>query len=98
MIRASMWLSISWGGMATPVPASTARAWVIAKAPLSGKRMESFGRQPRLLAQTRVRLPGDVRHRQVAPFDEAVEKEGLSAVEPGRRGRVVRPGLDRRLC
>src|SRR5215212_8246490 len=25
MIRASMWLSISWGGMAIPVPTSTAR-------------------------------------------------------------------------
>src|SRR6266545_339191 len=85
--------------MATPVPASTARDWVIASAPLSRKKIESFGRrQPLLPAEPGVRLPGDVPHGQVAPLDEAVEERRLSAVEPGRCRRVVRPGLDRRLA
>src|SRR5262245_18755830 len=100
MIRESMWLSTSSGGMEMPDPASTARAWVMRKLLSPGNRMESesFGRQHRLLmAQTRIGPPGDVRHRQVASLDETVERRGLSAVEPGRRGRIVRPGLDRRL-
>src|ERR1043165_5099699 len=95
MIRESMWLSISWGGMAMPVPASTARAWVISEAPLS-KNRKSCGRQPTPQPRARVRLPGNVGHRQIAPFGEAILRRGLPAVETGRRGRVVRPGFDRR--
>src|SRR5436305_14769694 len=92
MMRESIGLSTSSGGTQIPVPASTARAWVI----------ETISYQTllgRLLARREERGGGHaalVEHRHVAVLDEAVEGGRTLAVEPGRRVRAVDPDLQRR--
>src|SRR5688500_10467313 len=94
MIFASLSLSISSGGTAMPVPASTARAWVIYSPSMAFRDVRVCDGP----APDPVGLAGRPDHGQVAPLDEAIETRGLLAVEP-RRGRlVVVPGHQRALA
>src|SRR6185369_16210182 len=88
--------STSSGGIAIPVPARTARAWVI-RAVSPKKRATKKRSRGRIHpgAQARV-LPRDVKDGEITFFDEPVAQIGPLAVEPFRRGRRVQPDLQRR--
>src|SRR5205823_10409217 len=92
MMRESIRLSTFSGGTQIPVPASTARAWVI----------EAISYQAllgRLLDRGEERGGGHtalIEHRHIAVLHEAVEGGRALAVEPGRRVRAVDPDLQGR--
>src|SRR5215203_3473424 len=90
MIRDSMTLSTSRGGMAMPVPASTARASDM-KNPPSERLLNRLLR----LDQSG---PGadDVKHRPVALLDEAIEPGRPPGVEARRRVGGVGPDFEGR--
>src|ERR1700709_354306 len=91
MILESIVLSTSSGGTQMPVPARTARAWVMRKVSLSAllrtlpQRRESGGGHPAV-----------VEHGQIAAFDETVEGVRTLTVQPGRRVGAVDPDFERR--